>query len=417
MGQASSSTANITLDRIRATCQKDSNVPQELQQFNIELLANDMNKLGYDIAIRDSRGKAHSSDEICRRLHESLPPSVESVCMRGPRAGSETLRNLVNHFNKYYGANIFLKKDPRNPRSGDRNVSDVCDDLYLTADRVHNSLQTDTRRIKKQLEDSISSLRVQKNELDNVFAQQLSNLHRGADYDRVSADIGELNALQHGMVGTLDNNLNQLKDIYNKVDHKIELQLGEVDKEYKKAASGYLRTRSMNPLGMLGNPLGTLGMGNWFVGGNGTMRGGGGPLDVDPKDLEKIMAIHDILPMLAVTSSQCSDCIKEFYGDHESERYSGLSGSELHSDLTYRLDSKLRELHDKGTIDSSAYKKLVKCYQKLLHNQQQCSDSMKHAKESFPGLAHSSAADLSRVQTGGGYENMSAGSALSELLQ
>jgi hypothetical protein len=426
MGQSSSTTgggANINLNRIRATCQKDSNMPLELQQFNIELLANDMNKLGYDIAIRDARGKPHSSDDICRRIHEATPPSVEAVCMRGPKSGTDTLRNLVKHFNKYYGANIFMKKDPRNPRSGDRSVSEVCDDLYLTADRVHRGLKSDTVNIKKNLEESIASLTIKKNEMDSVFSQQLSNLHRGADYDRVSGDISELNALQHGMVGKLNNNLDQLKNIYNTVDHNIGIKLAETEKVYAKKMGNYAGLRM--PPGMSGLS-GLLSGGPGAMMHNGSsgmmMRGGDGPLDVSQEDLKKIMAIGHMVPALAVMSNQCVDCLKEFYGDHEHPTYMELreNPAELHADLTFRLDSKLQALHDKGAIDPAAYKKLVKCYQNLMHNNDQCKSSIESAKTSFSGdykpISAPASGEFNGRFNGGGYGQMSAGAALSELL-
>ena len=186
----------ITLNRIRATCQRDDKMPAELKNFNISLLANDLNALGMEIPLIDGRGQKRSSDDICHDIKRITQPDIESVCMISNKRDAHTaIENMVHMFNKNYGARIQLYKDPLNKGKGKRNLAEVCDDLYLVLDKVHRKLTDQPQVIKKKLEDMISQLEERKAHIQSRMLPVIQNIQNARENDQTDEKIRSANTL------------------------------------------------------------------------------------------------------------------------------------------------------------------------------------------------------------------------------
>jgi len=180
----------ITLNRIRSTCQRDDKMPAELKSFNIALLANDLNALGMDIPIVDLHGRKRSADDICNDIKHATYPDVESVCMVSNKQNAHVaVENMVNNFNKNYGARIQLYKDPLNKSRGKRNLSELCDDLYLVLDKVHRKLTDQPRVIKQKLEDMILMLEERKNAIESRMGPVIASISHARESDKTNQQI------------------------------------------------------------------------------------------------------------------------------------------------------------------------------------------------------------------------------------
>jgi hypothetical protein len=176
-------TEPVTLPRIWSACQYESSMPPELSKFTIELLADDMNKLGANIPTSGSR------DSICRAIHDYLP-QAEKVCMVGKDSVSkDKVYRMVELFNNQYGSRIPLYKNGYDGTDGYRPVADLCDDMYSVQKRVTRSLEKNTLEVKAKLINSISQLRAQQTALDAEFANYRNLLTKGKNLDTLRADI------------------------------------------------------------------------------------------------------------------------------------------------------------------------------------------------------------------------------------
>lgn len=180
----------ITLNRIRATCQRDDKMPAELKNFNVKLLANDLNALGMEIPLIDGRGHERPSDDICSDIKRITHPDIESVCMISNKRDAHTaIENMVHMFNKNYGARIQLYKDPLNKSKGKRNLAEVCDDLYLVLDKVHRKLTDQPQIIKKKLEEMIKQLEDRKTQIQSRMLPVIQNIQMARENDQTDEKI------------------------------------------------------------------------------------------------------------------------------------------------------------------------------------------------------------------------------------
>lgn len=186
----------ITLNRIRATCQRDDKMPSELKNFNVKLLANDLNALGMDIPLIDGRGHERSSDDICYDIKRITHPDIESVCMISNKRDAHTaIENMVHMFNKNYGARIQLYKDPLNKGKGKRNLAEVCDDLYLVLDKVHRKLTDQPQVIKKKLEEMLQQLEDRKLQIQSRMLPVIQNIQNARENDQTDEKIRNASVL------------------------------------------------------------------------------------------------------------------------------------------------------------------------------------------------------------------------------
>jgi len=176
-------TEPVTLPRIWNACQYESSMPPELSKFTIELLADDMNKLGANIPTSGSR------DSICRAIHDYLP-QAEKVCMVGKDSVSkEKVYRMVELFNNQYGSRIPLYNNGYDGKDGYRPIADLCDDMYSVQKRVTRSLEKNTLEVKAKLINSIAQLRTQQATLDAEFNNYRNLMTKGKNLDGLRGDI------------------------------------------------------------------------------------------------------------------------------------------------------------------------------------------------------------------------------------
>lgn len=334
----------VTMNRIRDVCQRNTNMNKELVDFRIELLANDMNKLGFVIPIRDGSGKRVSNDAICQNINSAVPPRVEDVCMIGSKVSTNDIKKLVHHFNKYYGANIFLKRNPLDPNSPDRPVKNVCDDLYMVTDKVRRQLSDDADFVKGTLSKNIEKLKVQKAVLEGLFAKHIGMLHQGSNYDKMMADVNSAKALQQTMVNELDAQLKQLNTSYETVSNEVETKLQPNLDKLTEVLKGYAKT------GLLSAS--------------------------DESNLKRASQLLDMTKYLAVSTGTCDSCIKKFFNDTTEYYNKSPNLPELLSTLNARY-LMLRE----SNVDPKELAVIEKCYQTLSSDAQTCSRVQKTDKE------------------------------------
>lgn len=322
----------ISMNRIRDVCQRNSTLPEELRNFRILLLANDLNGLGFKVPVRDSGGKPLSHDAICARIQQAIPPRVEDICMvSNGRRNNESIKKMVQLFNENYGANIVLK----NYKGEVRDLTSICDDMYLVADKVNRGLNKDTKLVKDKLTEGIEDLKRQKKMLEALFNRHLGMLHQGDRYDSLLNDIKMVNGKQHGMLSEIDDEIralsSQLVTLKEGYDTKVNANIGTLD----KMLNDYASTAFL--------PAGT------------------------EEGLVRASKMMSIIPMLGVNTSTCVSCVNKVFGDMQQFEAAKASGN-----FGASLASRINTLVAKGDMTQE---EITKCYSAL--NEGSCGrDSM-----------------------------------------
>jgi hypothetical protein len=218
-------TEPVTLNRMRYTCQRNSKLPPQVQKFNIELLANDLNKLGFNIRLTDQRGNKLSNEKICNEIYKSRP-SVEGICMaNNNQVSSAKIVELVKYFNKHFGTNIALTENPMDPDSKRRSIPDLCDDMYMVQDKINRKLSDNADAVKRSLREQIEQLRLQQQILDEAFSRHLNLLRRspefGTDMDKIRKQINDVAAMRESLIGELSRQNQGAVKLYTDLESQL----------------------------------------------------------------------------------------------------------------------------------------------------------------------------------------------------
>lgn len=312
---------DISLNRIRAVCQRDDNTIPALKTFNIQTLANDLATLGFDIKLKDSHGNNYSNEQLCSVMRTAVAPNVERVCMMSSDKGA-SVNNMIDqavmHFNKNYGASIRLTKGPGSKVR--RSNAELCDDLYYVTDKLNRQLTDRPEFVKRKLSEGIKDLKKQKEMIDMLYVQAIGNLKNSHDKDKLKkeADVAQkiYRILNYETAAETDKALSQLQSVMStlKSDELLQSQKN-VD---------HLITQ-------------VNGMGN-----------------NDANMLQQIQGIYEALPGLALNAHLSNSCVSKFYADADP--------GDL-SDLRQRYNSAVALL---PPGDKSALAELNKCYHNLL---------------------------------------------------
>jgi len=211
-------TEAVTLNRIRQACQRDASLPYNVRLHHVQLLANDLNKLGFKIDIKDGKGKNVPLEKMCDQVADVLP-NVESVCMYKVKSKQDLhkgIKSLVEHFNKHYGSNIQMYKNIFGPKNKEnlRPYEQVCDDLYMTQDRIYRNLSDHTEFIKNRLMQSIGLLQSYQQALDADFNHYMMNLGNSTQTDKVAKQMRAVQALRRSTADMLGKQLGALQQNY-----------------------------------------------------------------------------------------------------------------------------------------------------------------------------------------------------------
>jgi hypothetical protein len=336
-------TQPVTLNRMRFVCQRNSGLPKQLQRFNIELLANDLNKLGFNIPLRDKNGKPLNSDKICNEIYMSKP-DVEGMCMlNNGEVSSKGVTELARYFNKYYGTNIPLTVNPMDPNSAKRSVPEVCDDLYLVSDKINRRLADDMVGVKKKLTDSIEQLKAQQRVLDEAFGKHIDSLKSyshpglGSQYDALQKQIEESEALRAAMLGELGRQVVYGSKVVNNLGAHLDSRFyphiryvqGVLDQYYNTKYDGTIRNVLMQQNHILGATKG-----------------------------------------LSSAATQCQDALNKL--DLSLDKYDSTKPDEWRK----MVNEALEKFKNSGTISQAEYAELQKAHTKLLNEPGVCRTEM-----------------------------------------
>lgn len=340
MGQSFSQpklSGEVTLNRIREACQRDDSIPESLKGFKVNLLANDLNALGFNISTVDSRGHSLSSEDVCRKIKEQAVPDVEEVCMMNASRKGEAMHaveQMVKHFNKHYGARISILKNPLDPGQGKRSISDMCDDLYLVSDKLYRKLSDRPDVIKKKLSQEIDKLHQYKLKLERQFNHVLGNLasSRGAERDK------------------LREKLEVAKKLQSVVSHELAQQLNHARQNYQTTVQE-LNIKAPKLQGQLG----------WAIDQYRLARYG-------DDDKAKVAALLGIMKQMGPAVDGCSACIRKFgLGVQQYYDMARRNLPELQESLMNKYISLMQETKDRDEL-----LQLKKCYELLLLEREKC---------------------------------------------
>ena len=219
-------TEPVTLNRMRYVCQRNSKLPKEVQNFNIELLANDLNKLGFNIRLTDSKGNRLSNDKICNEVYKSRP-DVEGVCMANNGSVNSTrVAELVKYFNSHFGTNIATHENPMDPTSKKRSIPDLCDDMYMVQDKISRKLSDNADGVKRSLVDQIEQLKLQQRILDESFGRHLNMLRRGPEtgfeMDKIQNQVNETTAIRQALIGEMGRQIHAGTNLYKELESQLD---------------------------------------------------------------------------------------------------------------------------------------------------------------------------------------------------
>lgn len=350
-GQSGYGTPNlsgeITLNRIRDACQVNSSLSPELRRFQIRILANDFNALGMKVPVTDERGRPLSDEDICTNISRRSVPNVEDVCMlhrgRGKRDVQTLVEKMVKHFNEHYGARISIYKNPMDHSRGRREVAELCDDLYMVADKVYRGLVDEPKIIKAQLKKSLSNLAQQKALLEAQFNRTLGNLAQAKAKDKSMDQLKVAQTMQDVVLGNLNQ---QLRNTY--------AQFASLEKEFQGpyAAQVNAINGDLNQYDLMG------------FGQQGQL-----PFAESSYKLGPLLSVMQRLPVAVNT---CQNCLRKY--NMSVTDYSALRNT---PDFPLHLQKKYLELRrsaankgDRATLDQ-----LNKCYTQLLHRKDECSSA------------------------------------------
>lgn len=349
MGQTISAqpklSGEMTLNRIRTACQRDDSMPTELKKFNVQLLVNDMNTLGFDIPIKDSRGKEYGPDELCREIKKKALPDVEELCMMNASKKGEAVHaveQMVNMFNKYYGARVQLYKNPLDKSRGKRGVQELCDDLYMVMDKMRRRLADRPGEIKNKLKHMIAELEYKKQMIDGQFGAMMSNLRMAKDQDKMDEKLKLAETLQKIVSDELGKQTHLAKEEFSRL-------VKELESGVKGPAAG---------LGAFPSEMSKL---------ENKLRGFREIRFMDARD-EKVKRLLDVIKASAPAVQSCQRCLDKF--GMKMEAY--LADDEKsRANFSARMEAKFKQLM-KETKDNRELRDLVSCYQQLLDEREQC---------------------------------------------
>lgn len=219
-------TEPVTLNRMRYVCQRNSRLPPQVQKFNVELLANDLNKLGFNIRLTDSRGNRLSNEKICNEIYKSRP-SVEGICMATDnRVSNAKIVELVRYFNHHFGTNIALTENPMDPDSRKRTIPELCDDLYMVQDKISRKLSDNADAVKRSLNEQIGQLRMQQQVLDESFGRHLNLLRHspelGTNMDKMRDRLNAATAVRESLVGEMGRQTAFATELYSDLESQLQ---------------------------------------------------------------------------------------------------------------------------------------------------------------------------------------------------
>lgn len=199
--------------------------------FSVYSLADDLNKLGLNIAVRMQDGSKRPVDNIMQDIRNITMFNADGVCTLSASAAdskiaSKRILQLVDIANKYFGSSIVVFKNPLNPAEGMRSNKDLCNDLYIVQDTLHRRLTGEYDAIKSDLtdqiekiNDAIDRLKQNKNALSGIVVEDESAYNQ-----IVSENLQKLN--------NYEENLKQHKQL-GEVLEKIESQMKGAEEEFK----------------------------------------------------------------------------------------------------------------------------------------------------------------------------------------
>ena len=250
-------TEPVTIGRIRQACQKNSKLPEKVRKFQTQLLANDLNKLGFNIPIKGKEGGEASINEMCNRITKAVP-NVSDVCMiNSENRGNtdEALKKIVEHFNDHYGSNILFYKNQFGPENKEnmRDVESICDDLYMVEDRVRRNLEDDTTMTKKKLLEGINQLQTYKKVLNDDFNVLFSRLKSNNQLDIVQKNMQDASKLKEIMLGEMEKQTKTAQNAYDTIitmhKNKIHPLLGVAEINLDRYAGvPFGSYKGLNPL-------------------------------------------------------------------------------------------------------------------------------------------------------------------------
>lgn len=255
-------TAPVTLNRVRLACQRDSQLPSNIRKHHAQLLANDLNKIGFKIPIKGPGGKEIPVDKLCEHMQDVIP-NVSSVCMINKKNREnigDAIKKIVHHFNKHYGSHIQMYKDPYAAKSKDnlRHYEDICDDLYMVEDRIRRQLTDNTNFVKSQLWTNIQLLQQYKNQIDGDFQKYFGRL-QGSQMDSVNNRMHSAQALRNSMMTHLDGQLKKAEEGYKNMilayNKQVDPLLGSTELHLDQYASTPFSLSGGNGLNVFGNKL------------------------------------------------------------------------------------------------------------------------------------------------------------------
>lgn len=351
----------ITLNRIRAECQVDPNTPHELKQYYADLLANDLNALGFEIPI-EHNGKKRSPSDICNDIRKATLPDVEAICMSGSdKKGKETdhVIKLVNHFNKHYSARIPIHTNPLNPKSPKRSVYDMCEDLYLVADKMRNSIDDHPKVVKEKLQAMIDELEYKRNQIQGQFGSLMTSLQRSKNDDKMTEKLKVARSMQNAMNSALDSQVRNASENFGELITELKETVKQNDKSPENLGSGLQGLSGQGPgLGLgLNNNLQQLNM----------LRDGN-----TEKNKERIALLMEAMKNIDASTSGCTNCLNKF--GLSLARYNEIKDDT--AKLNKELGEKFRRLFlTVDTKNKAAVNEILSCYNSLLNDQNMCGDN------------------------------------------
>jgi hypothetical protein len=266
------------------------------------------------------------------------------------------VEKMVEMFNKNFGSRIFIHKDPKNKSRGKRKIDDVCDDLYMVADRVHGQISDHPGAVKAKLEQQLKKLENAKIQVDRQFGSLMSSALTARGNDNVAEKLKNITTMQNVVNNEITSQLSSARD-----------NLGTILKEYKGQVdtSGNILPLESRDFLLDRNTM-SKSIGN-VLGDYNKIRF----IDNRKAQEDRIKKLVEIAQLSAPAINECQRCINKFDNVIQQAEL-GTQGA------VEKLSNKARSMLA-NTTDPYQRQQILNCYSQLINDTDSCAAGAKFA--------------------------------------
>lgn len=162
--------APITRNRIRVAIQHRMN-PEYTRKL-ITALVIDLNKLGINYSLYNESGKRKPLEQVTKEISELAEPDINKCLVNDsddPVKRQNDLVRIIKMYNKVYGTNIPITRDPLNPSSGIREPHELCNNIINLREKIIRVLTDEPKAQIEEIKKTVARLKTLRESIAKAF--------------------------------------------------------------------------------------------------------------------------------------------------------------------------------------------------------------------------------------------------------